>query len=49
MSEHTHHHNKEGPCHFSLMSLSAVKRLLLVAMPLLALWGLVIWASGWLG
>lgn len=47
MSEHTHHHNREGPCHFSLMSLSAVKRLGLVAMPLLALWALVVWASGW--
>ena len=45
MSEHTHRHNKEG----SLMSLSAVKRLLFVAVPLLALWGLVVWAGGWLG
>ncbi|HAA45325.1 MAG TPA: hypothetical protein DCE28_07525 [Halomonas sp.] len=49
MSEHTHRHNKEGPCHFSLMSLSAVKRLLFVAVPLLALWALVVWAGGWLG
>ena len=45
MSEHMHRHNKEGPCHFSLMSLSARKRLGLVALPLFALWGLVVWAG----
>ena len=49
MSEHTHRQNKEGPCHFSLMSLSAVKRLLFVTVPLLVLWCLVVWAGGWLG
>lgn len=32
MSEHMHRHNKEGPCHFSLMSLSATKRLGFVAL-----------------
>lgn len=47
MSEHSHRHNREGPCHFSLMSLSAVKRLALVALPLAVLWLLVIWAGGW--
>ncbi|NYS59815.1 hypothetical protein [Vreelandella salicampi] len=47
MSEYTHRHNKEGPCHFSLMSLSAVKRLCLVMLPLAALWLLVVWAGGW--
>ncbi|MFG6665611.1 hypothetical protein ACGK9R_00700 [Halomonas sp. HNIBRBA4712] len=48
MSHPTHRHNREGPCHFSLMSLSAAKRLLLVTLPLLALWALVLWAGGWL-
>lgn len=48
MSHPTHRHNREGPCHFSLMSLSAIKRLLLVALPLLTLWALVLWAGGWL-
>lgn len=47
MSEHLHRHNKEGPCHFSLMSLSAVKRLGLTMLPLAALWLLVAWAGGW--
>ncbi|MBR2513071.1 MAG: hypothetical protein IKE45_03420 [Halomonas sp.] len=47
MSERTHRHNREGPCHFSLMSLSATKRLGLVVLPLLVLWGLVVWAGGW--
>ncbi|MDR5875165.1 hypothetical protein LPL18_001245 [Halomonas sp. CUBES01] len=47
MSEHSHRHNKEGPCHFSLMSLSAVRRLLSVAVPLLVLWLMVLWANGW--
>lgn len=47
MSEQTHRHNREGPCHFSLMSLSATKRLGLVVLPLLVLWGLVVWAGGW--
>ncbi|MDN6296816.1 MAG: hypothetical protein L0J54_02160 [Halomonas sp.] len=42
-----HRHNREGPCHFSLMSLSVAKRLALCALPLLALWGLVAWATGW--
>ncbi|MDN6180813.1 MAG: hypothetical protein L0I84_07410 [Halomonas subglaciescola] len=44
---HPHRHNREGPCHFSLMSLSAARRLALCALPLLALWGLVAWAVGW--
>ncbi|MDR5898963.1 hypothetical protein QC823_08165 [Halomonas vilamensis] len=47
MSERTHRHNKEGPCHFSLMSLSAIKRLWLVMLPLVGLWLLVAWAGGW--
>ncbi|MBZ5488834.1 hypothetical protein HW452_15015 [Halomonas aquamarina] len=47
MSHHPHRHNREGPCHFSLMSLSATKRLVFVALPLLVLWALVAWASGW--
>lgn len=37
----------EGPCHFSLMSLSATRRLLLAALPLVALWLAVAWAAGW--
>ncbi|WP_447527445.1 MULTISPECIES: hypothetical protein [unclassified Vreelandella] len=47
MSHHPHRHNREGPCHFSLMSLSATRRLLLVAVPIAALWLLVFWAGGW--
>ncbi|MCW4151364.1 MULTISPECIES: hypothetical protein [Halomonadaceae] len=47
MSEHSHRHNREGPCHFSLMSLSAVRRLLSVTVPLLVLWLMVLWANGW--
>ena len=47
MSDRTHRHNREGPCHFSLMSLSATKRLGLVVLSLLVLWGLVVWAGGW--
>lgn len=46
--QHAHQHNREGPCHFSLMSLSAGRRILLCALPLLALWALVAWAAGWL-
>ncbi|GAA3910224.1 hypothetical protein GCM10022228_21440 [Halomonas cibimaris] len=42
-----HRHNREGPCHFSLMSLSAVRRLALCALPLVALWALVAWAAAW--
>ncbi|WP_083871889.1 hypothetical protein [Vreelandella jeotgali] len=43
-----HQHNREGPCHFSLMSLSAGRRLALCVVPLLVLWALVAWATGWL-
>lgn len=45
---HHHRHNREGPCHFSLMSLSAGRRLALCVVPLLVLWALVAWATGWL-
>lgn len=45
--KHSHRHRQEGPCHFSLMSLSAARRLLLVAAPLSVLWLAVSWAAGW--
>lgn len=47
MAHPTHRHRPEGPCHFSLMSLSAARRLLLAAAPLAALWLAVSWAAGW--
>ena len=47
MAHHRHRHRPEGPCHFSLMSLSATRRLLLAAAPLVALWLAVSWAAGW--
>nr|WP_297457576.1 hypothetical protein [uncultured Halomonas sp.] len=43
---HKHHHRPDGPCHFSLMSLSARKRLLMALMPLGLLWLAVAWATG---
>ncbi|MGM0534910.1 MAG: hypothetical protein ACQEUN_12470 [Pseudomonadota bacterium] len=46
MAHRRHRHRPEGPCHFSLMSLSATRRLLLVAAPLIALWLAVFWAVG---
>ncbi|MBB3140496.1 hypothetical protein ACGTN6_15615 [Halomonas sp. THAF12] len=46
MAHRPHRHRPEGPCHFSLMSLSAPRRLLLVAAPLVALWLAVAWATG---
>lgn len=49
MAHRPHRHRPEGPCHFSLMSLSAPRRLLLTAAPLAALWLAVAWAAGgWL-
>lgn len=45
----THYHRPEGPCHFSLMSLSAWRRLLLSLAPLAVLWLAVAWAAGWWG
>lgn len=47
MAHRRHRHRPEGPCHFSLMSLSATRRLLLVALPLAVLWLTVAWATGW--
>ncbi|WP_163578158.1 hypothetical protein [Halomonas faecis] len=47
MAHQRHRHRQEGPCHFSLMSLSATRRLLLVAAPLAGLWLAVGWAAGW--
>lgn len=47
MAHHKHRHRPEGPCHFSLMSLAATRRLLLVAAPLASLWLTVSWAAGW--
>ncbi len=44
---HRHHHRPEGPCHFSLMSLSVGRRLMLVLLPLALLWLTVSWAVGW--
>ena len=41
-----HRHRPEGPCHFSLMSLSARRRLALAAIPLGGLWLAVAWAIG---
>ncbi|MDN3523069.1 hypothetical protein [Halomonas ramblicola] len=49
MAHRAHRHRPEGPCHFSLMSLSAARRLLLAALPLLVLWLTVAWAAGWGG
>lgn len=49
MVHRTHRHRPEGPCHFSLMSLSATRRLLLAAAPLGVLWLAVSWAAGWWG
>ncbi|WP_346796627.1 hypothetical protein R5M92_14230 [Halomonas sp. Bachu 37] len=49
MPHHVHRHRQEGPCHFSLMSLSYARRLLLGMMPLALLWFLVSWACGWWG
>ncbi|WP_372611962.1 hypothetical protein [Halomonas sp.] len=46
MAHRTHRHRPEGPCHFSLMSLSAGRRLLLVAAPVAGLWLAVSWAVG---
>lgn len=46
---HRHHHRPDGPCHFSLMSLSARKRLLMALAPLGVLWLAVAWATGALG
>ncbi|MBS9403495.1 hypothetical protein KG088_07625 [Halomonas sp. TRM85114] len=47
MAHRTHRHDPEGPCHFSLMSLSTARRLTLVAAPLAALWLAVAWAAEW--
>ncbi|MGJ7459060.1 hypothetical protein ACR80S_15040 [Halomonas sp. MA07-2] len=48
MAHRAHRHRPEGPCHFSLMSLSATRRLLLAAvLPLAGLWLTVSWAAGW--
>ncbi|MGM0701573.1 MAG: hypothetical protein ACQEUG_04130 [Pseudomonadota bacterium] len=47
MAHQRHRHRQEGPCHFSLMSLSATRRLLLVAAPLAGLWLAASWAAGW--
>lgn len=43
---HRHHHRPDGPCHFSLMSLSTCRRLLMAAAPLALLWLAVAWAMG---
>ncbi|MFC3292816.1 hypothetical protein [Modicisalibacter luteus] len=43
---HRHHHRPDGPCHFSLMSLSARRRLMMAAAPLALLWMAVAWAMG---
>ncbi|MCG7599958.1 hypothetical protein MHM84_09170 [Halomonas sp. McH1-25] len=43
---HRHHHRPDGPCHFSLMSLSARRRLMIAAAPLALLWLTVAWAMG---
>ncbi|XKH60419.1 hypothetical protein LG290_01135 [Halomonas sediminis] len=47
MVHRAHRHREEGPCHFSLMSLSATRRLMLALIPLAMLWLLVGWANGW--
>ncbi|MBW5800157.1 hypothetical protein [Halomonas elongata] len=49
MAHRSHRHRPEGPCHFSLMSLSATRRLLLVAAPLALLWLAVAWVLGGIG
>lgn len=49
MAHRMHRHRPEGPCHFSLMSLSATRRLALAAVPLATLWLGVAWAAGWGG
>ena len=49
MAHRTHRHRPEGPSHFSLMSLSATRRLLLALTPLVVLWLAVLWAAGWAG
>ncbi|WP_170234283.1 hypothetical protein [Halomonas cupida] len=43
----SHSHRPEGPCHFSLMSLSVWRRLALVLVPLVPLWLAVAWSAGW--
>ncbi|WP_227370759.1 hypothetical protein [Halomonas sp. M20] len=44
-----HRHRPDGPCHFSLMSLSARKRLVMALGPLVLLWLAVAWATGSIG
>ncbi|KXS36362.1 MAG: Uncharacterized protein AWU55_3007 [Halomonadaceae bacterium T82-2] len=44
-----HRHRPDGPCHFSLMSLSARRRLLMALVPLAVLWLAAAWAGGLLG
>ncbi|MEC9482364.1 MAG: hypothetical protein UMU75_03445 [Halomonas sp.] len=41
---HRHRHRPDGPCHFSLMSLSARRRLVMATAPLALLWLAVSWA-----
>ncbi|GAB2786377.1 hypothetical protein GCM10027040_10570 [Halomonas shantousis] len=41
-----HRHRPDGPCHFSLMSLGAGRRVLLSLAPLVVLWLAVAWAAG---
>ncbi|MCW4153013.1 hypothetical protein OM427_26225 [Halomonas sp. 18H] len=49
MAHRSHRHRPEGPCHFSLMSLSAARRLMLAVVPLAALWLAVAWVLGGAG
>ena len=46
---HRHRHRPDGPCHFSLMSLSARRRLTMALAPLALLWLAVAWANGAFG
>ncbi|WP_188113677.1 hypothetical protein [Salinicola halimionae] len=46
---HRHRHRSDGPCHFSLMSLGAGRRVLLALIPLAVLWLVAGWAGGVFG
>ncbi|MEG3115607.1 hypothetical protein R3F72_10780 [Salinicola sp. 4072] len=46
---HRHRHRPDGPCHFSLMSLGAGRRVLLALIPLALLWLVAGWATGVFG
>lgn len=41
-----HRHRPDGPCHFSLRSMGAGRRVLLALLPLGLLWLAVAWAMG---